>query len=283
MRRIEHTVQKQTQPQNGPARKKDTVKPVAKPYLTGKPWNQNSLKRALKVFGTSVAFAFVNIVVGSALSLDSAFLRVLLNTLVILICLVILYTEGMSAGDTDVAFGEICYAQKKEGRKVSKEDEARCYHRLHGLLAGLLGMVPALLVTVPYAFMATKQVYALQSLPSWASAYSGIEGIGDALSYYNQHIAMGLVDVLRLLERILCLPYANLFSPGGADALLLMDRLSPLFMLLPALAFWFGTLRGPRSRAMVHGSIELGQRKRDRKRRREIRMRQRKNENKELV
>ncbi|MBQ8136418.1 MAG: hypothetical protein IJ174_03200 [Clostridia bacterium] len=277
-------MQKQTQtPPSGGVKKKDTVKPVAKPYLTGKPWNKNSLKRALKVFGTSVAFAFVNIVVGSALSLDSAFLRVLLNTLMILICLAVLYSEGVSSGDADVAFGEICYAQKKEGRKVSKDDEARCYHRLHGLLSGLLGMVPFFLITVPYAFMATKQVYTLQSLPSWASAYSGIEGIGDALSYYNQHVAMGLADVLRLLERILCLPYANIFSPGGAEALLLMDRLSPLFMLLPAIAYWIGYLRGPRSRAMVHGNIQFSQRRRDRKRRREIRQRQRRNEPKELV
>ena len=270
-------------PQNG-VRKKDSIKPVAKPYLTGKPWNQNSVRRALRIFGIMAAFAFAWLIVGSALNMESTVLRVLLNGALILVLLAVMFNQGASDGDTDVSFGEICYMQKKEGRKVSPDDEARCYHKLHGLLAGLAGVLPYLVVAVIYAVTAVKQVYSLQTLPAWVSAYSGIEGVGDALVYYQREVAVTAADIMRIIVRVLCLPYVNMFAYSGADLMLLVDRLSPVFMLLPAVAYWIGCLQGPRSRALVHGSIQFSQRRKERKRLREQKKRNaRKPENREIV
>ena len=77
---------------------------------------------------------------------------------------------------------------------------------------------------------------------------------------------------------------ARLTSIMDAGALLLVDRLSPLLICLPALGFPLGYLTGPRSRALVHGDIATSTRRYDRRRSKAIKARKARTEKKnELI
>lgn len=79
-------------------------------------------------------------------------------------------------------------------------------------------------------------------------------------------------------------PFANIATTDNADALLLVDRLSPLLICLPALGFPLGYLTGPRSRALVHGDIATSTKRYDRRRNKAIKARKARTEKKnELI
>ena len=82
-------------------------------------------------------------------------------------------------------------------------------------------------------------------------------------------------------------PFVNIAGANNADALLLVDRLSPLLCLLTPACYGLGYLRGPQLRALVHGNIRQNKRKHNAKERkaREQRAKQmeQKNKKKELI
>ena len=254
-------------------KKKAPVKPVRKPYLQGAPWSKGSLRRVLKVFGTIAAFVLIALFFGGTAGMGSTFLRWLINGVLLLGFWYVLFAEGVADGDSDVALGEINYQRVQEGKTVSETDRKRGFHPLKGFLNAFLGALPFMILMLIYAVNAEKQVYTLQSLPSWVTSYQGVEEIGGGLGYYNVHAEAGLTDYLRVFTRLVCMPYVNLVSTKNADALLLLDRLSPLTMLPPILALGLGYLRGPHSRAMVHGNIQANNRRRARRERKLIRKR----------
>ncbi len=261
-------------------KKKAPVKPVKKPYLKGAPWSKGSWRRVLKVFGTAAGFVLLSLFFGGTAGTDSAFFRWFINGLLLLGFWYILFAEGLSDGDSDVALGEINHQRLEQGKPVSDTDKKRGFHPLKGFLNAFLGLLPLIVLMLLYALNAEKQVYSLQSLPSWVNSYQGEEEIGGALGYYNVTVSAGLTDYLRVITRLVCMPYVNLVTARNADALLLLDRLSPLTMLPPILAFGIGYLRGPHSRAMMHGNIQANNRKRAR---REKKARKRTNTPKEIV
>ncbi len=254
-------------------RKKKTVKPVKKPFLKGAPWSSGCARRMLKIFGTAAAFVIMALFFGGMAGTDSVFLRWLLNGVLLLVFWYMLFAEGVGDGDGDVALGEINLQCRQEGKAVPEKEVQRGFHPLKGFLTAFLALLPLMLVMLLYALNAKKQVYALQSLPSWVTSYRGEEQIGGALEYYNVTVHAGLVDYLRVVTRLLCMPYVNIATAQNADVLLLLDRLSPLTMLPPVLAYGIGYLRGPHSRAMTHGSIQANNRRRARKERKRIRRR----------
>ena len=149
------------------------------------------------------------------------------------------------------------------------------------------GAAPVFIIALIYAFMAQKQTYSLGVLPSWVSAYEEHADIGAALAYYHQTSAVQLADVLRVAVRLLLFPFVNIAGANNADALLLVDRLSPLLCLLTPACYGLGYLRGPQLRALVHGNIRQNKRKHNAKERkaREQRAKQmeQKNKKKELI
>ena len=93
-----------------------------------------------------------------------------------------------------------------------------------------------------------------------------------------------VMDILRMVDRILIFPFANIATVDNKDALLLMDRLSPLLVCLPALGYPLGYLTGPRSRALVHGDIRSNEKRNQRRRNRAIKASRRRTEKKnELI
>ena len=262
-------------------KKKNRIKPVKKPFLKGAPWSKGCFRRALKIFGTAAAFVLMALFFGGMAGTDSVFLRWFLNGLLLLIFWYILFAEGLGDGDGDVALGDINLQRRQEGHAVAEGEVRRGFHPLKGFLTAFAALLPLMLLMLIYALNAEKQVYVLQSLPSWVSSYRGEEEIGGALEYYNVTVQAGLVDYLRVFTRLVCMPYVNIATARNADVLLLIDRLSPLTMLPPVIAYGVGYLRGPHSRAVTHGSIQANNRRRARREKK--RLRRRENKNREIV
>ncbi len=256
---------KNASPVTGNKKKKEKVKPVFKPYDRGRILCRGIWKRILKAMGTFAAFVFVSLIFGSAVGEGGLFLRLFINGGLLLALWYLLFNEGAGDGETDVALGETALGRREQGRELPKKDADKAFCPARGFAVGLLAMLPFLVVTVAYAFCAVKQVYALQTLPSWVSGLSGVEEIGGALSYYDRQVTLGAADILRIVSRLLSIPYVNIVTANDADRLLTLDRLIPLTILVPALFYGFGYLTGPRRRAMIHGSIASNDRRRIRR------------------
>ena len=236
------------------AKKKRTL--IYKPYLKGNCVSGYAVKRGLKVLLYYLIFAFLYLILGATLQFDSTALRVITNALLVLVCVALMYMEGARLGESEVALAEIAWARKEAGREVSRQDRDRCYHPMKGFFIFLVGVALLLLLAIPHALTAQKQVYSLQTLPSWVSAFDGHDEVALPLQYYQRDYALTAWDILRMVVRVLVFPFANIATSGNADAMLTVDRLSPLLVCIPALGFPAGYLTGPRSRAMVHGDIK---------------------------
>lgn len=229
---------------------------VYKPYLKG-PWHSPRIARkGLRILVYYLVFAFLYLLLGGVLQFENTFLRIVLNGMLVLICGGLLYMEGARQGETEVSVGEIAWAQKENGKPVHQRDLERCYHPMKGFFILLVGVALLLAISIPCALTAQKQVYALQPLPNWVSSMTERDEIAAPLAYYRRNASFGVMDALRIIVRLLVFPFANMATMDRPDAMLLVDRLSPLLICLPGLGFPLGYLTGPRSRAMVHGDIK---------------------------
>lgn len=266
------------QNQNTKKKKKNKLTPVYKPYAKGNWHSAGAVRQGLKLMLYYLAFAFAYVVLGAPLQFGNAALRIVCNLALVLCCGAVVYMNAARLGDTEVALGEIVLGREEDGKPVSAKDKENCYHPLKGLFVLAVAAIPVLLVTVPFAVTAQKQVYALQSLPSWVSSYTGHDEIGAPLAYYQRQFAPGVLDYLRLVSRVLIFPFANMASISGTDAMLVMDRLSPILALLPALGYPLGYRTGPRSRALTHGSIVSSRKRYVRKEKKAVAERKRQRE-----
>lgn len=265
-------------------KKKNKQQLVFKPYKKGNWHSAAAAKRGLRILLYYLVFIFMNVILGSALQFENTVLRVTLNLLLVLAYATLLYMDGARLGESEVALGEITYAREQAGKAVDPKDLDNCFHSLKGVFICLVGVLVPLLLAVPHAFLAEKQVYALQSLPSWVNGYAGHDEIALPLQYYAQEYSFRLEDFLRMAVRMVIFPFANIATTDNADALLLVDRLSPLLICLPALGFPLGYLTGPRSRALVHGDIATSTKRYDRRRNKAIKARKARTEKKnELI
>ena len=103
-----------------------------------------------------------------------------------------------------------------------------------------------------------------------------MEEIAQPLAYYQQTVAFTGVDVVRMITRLCIFPYMNIVTVDNAAGVLVLDRISPLLILLPALGYMAGYCMGPRSRAMTPGSIGRNNRRRARQQKKAARARKQK-------
>ncbi len=254
-------------------KKKKKIKPIPKPYLKGNAVSRLVVTRGLKLMVYPVIFILINLFVGAAFSFEgSLFLRVLFNVALVLFCGLLLYTNGQNTGYGDITLAEIMYNHVQEGKEVSARDRDRCYHPLKGLTTALVGYLPFLILSLIYALTVQRQQFALPALPSWVGAFEGERDFMLPLQYYQATEPFTAGVVLRVIMRLLLYPYINLVGARNASLTLLVDRLSPLALLVPYLGYVVGYLRGRHSRAMLHGSMAAA----DRKKRRKARMAARK-------
>lgn len=257
---------------------------VFKPYKQGTWHNPYATRQGLKTMVYFLVFVFFYLILGAALQFEQTWLRVIANLLLVIVCGMILYINGAHLGEAEAALGEIAYGREQSGKTVSPKDVERCYHPLKGWYIFLISIIPALLICIPHALMAEKQVYSLQALPSWINAYEGHEEIMAPFSYYlNIDTSMHLMDIIRLIARVLIFPFANIATADRPDLMLVMDRLSPILAALPMLGFPLGYLTGPRSRAAVHGDIKTSTKRRQRREKKAIKARQARAKKNEII
>lgn len=256
------------------AKKKD-VQPVTKPFMRGSFHGKDAWKKIGKKLLGMLGIAALYFAGGTLLGMGGFLGTVIPMMMLILVVAAHQYSRGQEHGASDVGFGEILYSHEMEGRNVDPEDRDRCFHPFKGFFVALLASLPFLLLALVYAFMAQKTYYTLGALPSWTEEMRLQDEFSGALGYYAQQNPLTAVDVLRTVVRGMCLPLMSLAKTlGGSDAVLLAERLSPLFLLIPAVCYGLGYLGGPSIRTKINTGIRIGVEKKKRKQRKERRRRQ---------
>lgn len=248
---------------------------IKKPYLKGKAFSRLALKRGGRVLGYLVLSAVLFFFLGQLLVIDIDWLRTIINLAVVFAFAGLLYSTGARDGEGDVAFAEIAFIRQADGREVSQEDLERCFHPYKGFVTAFSGALLIALICLVYALQAVKDSYVLGSLPSWVAAYETRSDIGPALLYYHDRAVFGLADALRMAVRLMIFPFVNMAGARNADAILLVERLSPLLVLIAPMFYGVGYARGEHFRAMIHSGIAANAKRAARKRRKVSRQRHR--------
>lgn len=235
---------------------------VTKPFLRGTAVDGQLAMNSLKYFGALVLMSIAFLLLGSMLMMDSAVLRIVINAAIMVCVYLLFYNSGLSKGTTAVNLGEMLYMRRENGHPVSKADERACFHPAKGFIIALIGSAPLVICGCLLAATAQIQMTGLSTLPSWLETFERRTEIGSALAYYHQTASMGLEDVTRLLVRMNLMPVVGMIGTENTAGLLLMERLSPLVMLLPALFYGIGYTRGVTVRTQIHTSIASNNRKR---------------------
>ena len=217
----------------GEKKMEKSVQVVRKPFETGDPTDENTLRDSLKFFGTLIMVFLVSFIACSA-ALSNLFLRLIINIAVIGVVLMIFYNSGAGKGAEAVSRGEIIWQKKESGRGFSASEKKVCYHPLKGYMTGLIGTIPFLILAVILALKTTIQMTDSGTLPSWMQAYTRRSDIGNALINYTQPEGMTFIDAIRALIRICILPFVNTIGYGNKPAMLLLERISPILLLLLA-------------------------------------------------
>jgi len=255
-------------------KKKQKIEKVSKPYLKGDIYDRTTLPQALKSFAGVVVMAIVFLIFCVMLNFDQSWLNITVNLAVVLGVYLFIYQFGMTAGADAVNQGEIMYARQEKGRPVADWERSMCYHPLKGFLSALIGSLPLILCSLVLALIAKRQMTNLGTLPAWLSGIESRTEIGNALAFYHEKGSMTLEAVLRLIVRMSTMPFVNLAGADNKDAMLLLERVSPLLNLLPAVAYGIGYMGGVGVRTSVHTNIALGKKKAKRKQAKERRARQ---------
>ena len=242
-------------------------KEIRKPFLTGSPTDERTLKSSMLFFGTLILVFFVAFIACVSATFSSFILRLLMNGAVILVGLLIFYNNGSKRGTDDVARGEILWQKQESGRPFSGSERRMCFHPVKGYLIGLAGTIPFFLLALYLAFTASVSMTGSGTLPSWMQAYTRRSDIGNALINYTQPEGMNTSDYIRALVRITILPFVNIVGSGNKYGLLFLERISPLILLLPAGVYGTGYLSGRNVRTQIHTAISESNRKRIRKER----------------
>ena len=148
-------------------------------------------------------------------------------------------------------------------------EKAICFHPAKGYLTGLLGVLPILLCAILLALTTQRQTTGYGALPGWMSTYQQRSEIGDALVAYTVREGIQFTDVLRIIVRIAVMPFIGMVGGENRDGLLMVERLSPLLVLLPVLAYGTGYLQGRTERTRIHTGISESRKSRARKEKRE--------------
>ena len=248
---------------------KAPVTPVKKPFLQGNPTDERTLKGAAGFFGALLLIALMTFIVSSALNLENDILRILLNAAVEAVILLVMYNNAVGRGTDAVARGEILYQRKEKGREFRESEQAVCFHPLKGYLIGFLGTLPLLLCAIVLAIITRRQTTGIGALPGWLTAFQSRSEVGDALVAYTVTEGITAENILRVIVRVMVMPFVSMAGSENREGLLLVERLSPLLVLLPAIAYGTGYLQGKKEREKILTGIAQSNRNRARKERRE--------------
>jgi len=254
---------------------KKPVELVKKPIIRGS-WHGRD---AWKLAGKSVLFyilvTFVYLFASVLFTFDHIWGRIIICGTIVLAAGYYLYMSGAAKGQTDAAFGEILYGRREEGKNVPQDECERSYHPLKGLFAVLVAAVPFMAFAIVFACMTDVTVYRLGALPVWTESLMHQTEFADGLRYYDQQTGMTALDIMRMIDRAMIMPFINAAVPFGTQAVLLMERLSPVLILIAPMGYAIGYAQGLTLRAKINTGIKMGDDKKKRKERKARKQRQR--------
>lgn len=248
---------------------------VQKPFLQGTPTDEHFLKNSLLFFGSLVLTSLFSFIVCSSIGFAGIVVRLLINGVIIIVLLSIYFNNGTNQGADAVARGEILYQKQQNGQSFSRKEQSVSFHPAKGFLTAVIGTLPLLIPAVIFAFCTSAILTEAGGLPAWMQNYTRRSDIGNALVQYLQPEGMKLVDYLRVLIRICLMPYVNLVGYTNKEGMLILERLSPLLIMLPALSYGLGYLSGRSVRTRIHTTISRNEKKRIRREKRQRKARQR--------
>ena len=237
-------------------------KAVRKPFLTGSVFDERTFRSSMFFFGTLIVVFLVAFIACLSATFENIFFRVLMNGAVIILELVIVFNNGMKRGTEDVARGEILWQKKEKEQPFTDSEKRLCFHPVKGYMIGLIGSLILLAAAVFLALNASVQMTESGGLPSWMQAYTKRSDIGNALINYTQPEGMKMIDYIRAIVRVAVLPYVNIIGSANKTTLLILERLCPVIILFPAVAYGTGYVSGKNIRTQIHTAISENDRKR---------------------
>ena len=207
--------------------------------------------QVLPMMGQMASLLLLVVIMGMIFSalqaIEAIWLRAVLSLTLVAGVLLLYFSDGLTKGAMDAAASRYYDMAKEKGIALEKKDDAACYHPLKAICAALALFGLPLLLAAYIALTAQEYTYALQDLPAWMiNTYGAREDVLAPLGVYMQPAGMALRDWVRLIVRMPVMLFINIFP----DALMqgaLIDRLSPLMLLLYPVAYILGYFFGPRS------------------------------------
>lgn len=232
-----------------------------KPIVRGTWWHVRSVKRVFKVLLLAVLSVIFFLLTSQLMLLTHGWLRVLVNGLILFSYYALVFFDGAASGEDDVTASEICYQQQFQGKALPAYTVSACYHPLKGWTIGVLGILPILILFVVFASVATRQHMPIGTLPGWLGSYFNAQEVQLGLSHYQAVQAMKAEDLLRIPVRLFLFPYVSMVGNQQFEKIYVLEKLSPLILLLIPCLFGIGYTFGPQRRNEVHRRIAAGKSK----------------------
>ena len=243
-------------------KEKKTAPEKSKPFLTGAPTDENTVKQALKFFGMMLLIIFMSFLVCSMTGFNSRILSIIVNLAVEGLILLVVYTKGADLGTDGVVRGEILYQHIQKGIDAAESEKRIPFNKMKGFIIGLLGSALFLVFAILLAVTTKKQMTGAGVLPSWTEGFIRRSEFRNALAQYIQPSGITFTDIMRILVRMMLMPFVSMVGADNTDILLVLERISPLLVLLAPAAYGAGYLTGPAKRRQVHTEIAKNTRKR---------------------
>jgi len=264
-------------------KKGKAVKPVEivrKPIIPGSWHGKDACQMALKRFFAFLGVTLVYVIAGTFFTFDALWARILTTVMIIACLSYYQYAVGAAKGEKDANYGEIIYSRHESGHAVECD---RSFHRGKGLFAVLIGCAPYVLFALVFALVTQKVTYRLGTLPAWTQSMMQQTEFASGLAYYGSQPGMSAVDVMRVIDRAMILPFINITVSLDAEATLWMERLSPLLVLVVPVWYAVGYAQGLNYRARVNTGIKMGDERKKRRESKARRQRQRSNTPERLI
>ena len=223
------------------AKKKKHVKSLRRAQR----WGGQVLPMAGKLLAITIATVVVGLMFSALQMIESLWLRALITLAILSGVLLLHYSEGLSKGLRDAGASLSWDRAASAGHELTAADDAACYQPLKAVCAAAVVYAVPWLLALLIAATTKEYTYTLQDLPAWlTSSYGSRADVMAPLAAYAGSSVMGVLDIVRMIVRMLELLFVNLF----ADPLTMgatIDRLSPLMLLAYPAAYILGYLCAP--------------------------------------
>ena len=226
--------------------KKNNTPKKKRPLRRAKHWGGAVLPIAGRMFATLVAVVVMGLMFSALQAIESMGLRAALSLAIRGGMLMLYLNDGMGKGSSDAAASRYYVSAKERGVALEKKEDAACYQPLKAVCASLVVFGIPLALAVIVALSAQEYTYTMQDLPGWMmDSYGSRSDVMGPLSAYASEQSMTALDWMRLIVRLPILTMVNLF-PDVQVMGALVDRLSPVMMLVFPAAYTAGYLFGPK-------------------------------------